>query len=87
MLSSGPTIQQAEVIATVLLITAPVVTSFRLFLRMRQRRLWLDDAWAVLAMVFNTSFLVAIWLYLHDYAQFPQDTKVVLYYMCILLMS
>ncbi|KAI6156977.1 hypothetical protein BKA82DRAFT_142356, partial [Pisolithus tinctorius] len=48
-------------------VAATVVTCFRLFVRIRQSRFWLDDAWAVLAMVFNIIFLVGNWLYLHDY--------------------
>ncbi|KAI5996839.1 hypothetical protein F5J12DRAFT_725483, partial [Pisolithus orientalis] len=56
-----------KVVDMVLPIAATVVTSFRLFLRMRQGHLWLDDAWATLAMVFNVSFLVVDWLYLRDY--------------------
>ncbi|KAI5996847.1 hypothetical protein F5J12DRAFT_957417 [Pisolithus orientalis] len=51
----------------VLPIAAAIVTSFRLFVRTRQRRLWLDDAWAALAMIFNIGFLIVLWLYLHNY--------------------
>lgn len=68
----------------VLPIAATVVTSFRLFVRTRQRRLWLDDAWAALAMVFDIILAVVGWLYLYDHARFPQDTRVALYYLCIL---
>ncbi|KAH7884166.1 hypothetical protein F5I97DRAFT_2047581 [Phlebopus sp. FC_14] len=81
MSSSGPTIQQTEIVSMVLPILATVVTSFRLFERTRQGRLWLDDGWAALAMVFNVALLVVDFLYLHDYAQYPQDTRVALYYM------
>ncbi|KAI6156779.1 hypothetical protein BKA82DRAFT_1002514 [Pisolithus tinctorius] len=83
MSSSGPTIAQAEVVGMVLPITATVVTSFRLFVRTQQRRLWLDDAWAALAMLFDIGSLVVFWLYLHDYARYPQSSRVALYYMCI----
>ncbi|KAI5986031.1 hypothetical protein F5J12DRAFT_728914, partial [Pisolithus orientalis] len=48
-------------------VVATVVTCFRLFVRVRQSRFWLDDTWAALAMVFNIIFLVVNWLYLHDY--------------------
>ncbi|KIO02108.1 hypothetical protein M404DRAFT_59936, partial [Pisolithus tinctorius Marx 270] len=71
----------SKVVSVVLPIAATVVTSFRLFVRARQRRLWLDDAWAALAMVFDIMFLVVGWLYLFDYAQFPQETRVALYYL------
>ncbi|KAI5996853.1 hypothetical protein F5J12DRAFT_746234 [Pisolithus orientalis] len=81
MSSSGPTIPQTEVAGTVLLSVSAVVTSFRLFVRMRQGRLWLDDAWAAVAMMINIGFLVVLWLYLQDYAQYPRNTKVALYYM------
>ncbi|KAI5996850.1 hypothetical protein F5J12DRAFT_895993 [Pisolithus orientalis] len=80
-MSSGPTIPQTEVAATVLLIVAAVVTSFRLFLRMQQHRPWLDDGWAAFSMAINIGLLVVLWLYLQDDARFPQDTKVELYYM------
>ncbi|KAI5996854.1 hypothetical protein F5J12DRAFT_346810 [Pisolithus orientalis] len=81
MSSSEPSIPQAEVAGLVMPAAAMVITSFRLFVRWRQGRLWLDDAWAALAMVFNVGFLVVVWLYLHDYARYPQDTRVALYYM------
>ncbi|KAI6156778.1 hypothetical protein BKA82DRAFT_1002513 [Pisolithus tinctorius] len=81
MSSSGPTIQQTEVVGIVLPVIATVVTSFRLFLRIRQHRLWLDDAWAALAMVLNVVYMVVGSLYLDDYARYPQDTRVALYYM------
>ncbi|KAF8437245.1 hypothetical protein L210DRAFT_3682681, partial [Boletus edulis BED1] len=74
-------IQETEVIGLVLPITATVVTSFRLFERARQARLWLDNAWAALAMILNIIFLIVNWLYLHDYAQYPQHTRVVIYYL------
>ena len=61
----GP--DESKVANTVLPIVATVVTSFRLFQRMRQGRLWLDDAWAMLAMVFVISLMVTDWLYLRDY--------------------
>ncbi|KAI6156781.1 hypothetical protein BKA82DRAFT_712343 [Pisolithus tinctorius] len=80
MASSGLTIQQTEVVGTVLPIAAMVVTSFRLFVRMRQCRLWLDDVWAALAIVFDIISLAAFWLYLHDYARYSQNTRVALYY-------
>ncbi|KIO02121.1 hypothetical protein M404DRAFT_148358, partial [Pisolithus tinctorius Marx 270] len=76
---------ESKVAGTVLLIAAVVVTSFRLFLRMQQRRPWLDDVWAAFAMAINIGFLVVLWLYLQDDARFPQDTKVALYYMCVLI--
>ncbi|KAI5996831.1 hypothetical protein F5J12DRAFT_346201 [Pisolithus orientalis] len=79
-MSSGPTIEQTEVVGTVLPMAATVVTSFRLFVRTRQRRLWFDDAWVALAMVFNIIWMVAGWLYLDDYARFLQNTRVALYY-------
>ncbi|KAI6156791.1 hypothetical protein BKA82DRAFT_148493, partial [Pisolithus tinctorius] len=58
---------ESKVAGTVLLSVSAVVTSFRLFVRMRQGRLWLDDAWAALAMMINIGFLVVLWLYLQDY--------------------
>ncbi|KAI6156816.1 hypothetical protein BKA82DRAFT_148391, partial [Pisolithus tinctorius] len=60
-------IDESKVVGTVLPIAATVVTSFRLFVRTRQRRLWLDDAWAAIAMVFIIVWMVIGWLYLDDY--------------------
>lgn len=60
-------VNEFVVVNLILPIFAAAVTLFRLFERMRLHRLWLDDAWAMLAMVLNTIFLVADWLYLHNY--------------------
>jgi len=78
---SGPTIKQTEVVNTVLPVVATIVTLFRLFERVRQGRLWLDDAWAAFAMISNIILMVANWLYLHDFAKFSPTTNVGLYYM------
>lgn len=58
---------ESKVINAVLPIIATVITSFRLSERMRQGRLWLDDAWAIFAMIFNIGLMTADWLYLRDY--------------------
>ncbi|KAI6156755.1 hypothetical protein BKA82DRAFT_166109, partial [Pisolithus tinctorius] len=60
---------ESKVVGTIMPIAATGVTLFRLFVRMRQGRLWLDDAWAALAMIFNFIFLVVDWLYLKDYSE------------------
>ncbi|KAG2040525.1 hypothetical protein BDR03DRAFT_129298 [Suillus americanus] len=81
MSSSGPTIAQAEVVNMVLPLVAIIVTSFRLYCRVRKGRLWLDDLWATFAMIFILGLLVVDWLYLESYDKFPQGGRVALYYM------
>lgn len=80
MSSSGPTLAQTEVVDIVITITAIVVTSFRLYVRVRQRRLWIDDAWATLGMIFDFTLLVALCLYLQDFEKYPQGVRIALYY-------
>ncbi|KAG2356669.1 hypothetical protein BDR07DRAFT_1491644 [Suillus spraguei] len=77
MSSSGPTL----VVGIVLTIVAVIVTSFRLCIRTRRKRLWLDDAWAALGMIFNLMLLIADCLYLQDFERYPQTTRIALYYM------
>ncbi|KAG2144231.1 hypothetical protein DEU56DRAFT_754297 [Suillus clintonianus] len=67
MSSSSPTLRQTEVVDIVITIVATIATSFRLYVRVRQGRLWIDDAWATLGMIFNFTLLVTICLYLQDY--------------------
>ncbi|KAG1808972.1 uncharacterized protein BJ212DRAFT_632023 [Suillus subaureus] len=81
MSSSGPTLIQIEIAGIVLTIVAIIVTSLRLYVRARQKRLWIDDAWAALGMIFNFMLLVTDCLYLQDYERYPQSTRVALYYM------
>jgi hypothetical protein len=50
-------------------LVAIVVTSFRLYCRVRQGRLWTDDLWAALAMILVLGLLVVDWLYLQDYGE------------------
>ncbi|KAG1733113.1 hypothetical protein EDB19DRAFT_1731614 [Suillus lakei] len=47
---------------------------------MRQGRLWIDDAWATVGMIFDFILLVALCLYLQDFEKYPQGTRVALYY-------
>ncbi|KAG2356334.1 hypothetical protein BDR07DRAFT_1339941 [Suillus spraguei] len=81
MSSTGPTLNQTEVADISLTIVAVLVTSFRLCIRVRQKRLGIDDAWVALAMVFDFLLLISDCLYLQDYAKYPQNTRVALYYM------
>ncbi|KAG1778167.1 hypothetical protein EV702DRAFT_190738 [Suillus placidus] len=81
MSSSGPALAQIEVVDIVLTIVAVIVTSFRLCIRARQKRLWIDDAWAALSMIFNSMLLIADCMYLQDYEEYPQGIRVALYYM------
>lgn len=50
-------------------IIAAVITLCRLGERMRQRRLWLDDAWAAFALVLNIIFFVINYMYLSNYGK------------------
>ena len=50
-------------------IIAAVVTLFRLAERMRQRRLWFDDACAALALMFNIIESITGYLFLHNYGK------------------
>ncbi|KAG1884276.1 hypothetical protein F4604DRAFT_1676930 [Suillus subluteus] len=65
----------------VLTIVAVITTSFRLSVRARQKRLWIDDAWAALGMIFNFILVIVDCLYLQDYERYPQGARVALYYM------
>ncbi|KAG2356662.1 hypothetical protein BDR07DRAFT_431933 [Suillus spraguei] len=80
MLPSSPTLAQTEAVDIIITILAIIVTSFRLYVRVRQRRLWIDDAWAALGMTFNFILLVALCLYLQDFEKYPQNMRVALYY-------
>lgn len=53
----------------VLPLVAITVTTFRLFCRVRQGRLWIDDLWATFAMIFILALLIVDWLYLQDYSE------------------
>jgi hypothetical protein len=48
---------------------AILVTSFRLCIRVRQKRLGLDDAWVALGMICDLLLLIADCLYLQDYCE------------------
>ncbi|KAG2341768.1 hypothetical protein BDR05DRAFT_964773 [Suillus weaverae] len=79
-MSSGPTVAQTQVVNYVLPIVATFVTSFRLYCRARRGLLWIDDAWAACAMVFDIALMVCSALYLRGYVFHPQWAKVALYY-------
>ncbi|KAG1859227.1 hypothetical protein F4604DRAFT_1161236 [Suillus subluteus] len=81
MSSPGPTLQQTEVADITLTVVAVLVTSFRLCIRVRQKRLGIDDAWAAIAMIFDFLLLISDCLYLQDYERYPQNSRIALYYM------
>ncbi|KAG1819111.1 uncharacterized protein BJ212DRAFT_72835 [Suillus subaureus] len=81
MSSPGPTLQQTEVADITLTVTAVLITSLRLCIRVRQKRLGIDDAWVALGMVFDFLLLISDCLYLQDYERYPQNTRIALYYM------
>ncbi|KIK36529.1 hypothetical protein CY34DRAFT_16319 [Suillus luteus UH-Slu-Lm8-n1] len=79
-MSSGPTVAQTQVVNYVLPIVATFVTSFRLYCRKRRSLLWLDDAWAACAMIFDIALMICSALYLNGYVFRPQWAKIALYY-------
>ncbi|KAG1808981.1 uncharacterized protein BJ212DRAFT_632794 [Suillus subaureus] len=85
MSSSGPTLAQIEVVAIVLTVVAVIVTIFRLCIRAQQKRLWIDDAWAALSMIFNFMLLIVDCLYAQDYERYPQGARVAIYYICMVI--
>jgi hypothetical protein len=58
-----------QVVNMVLPLVAIIVTTFRLYCRVRQRRLWIDDLWAALAMIFTLALFIVDWLYLQAYGE------------------
>lgn len=81
MLPPGPTLRQTEAADISLTIVAVLVTSFRLCIRVRQKRLGFDDAWVILAMICDLLLLIADCLYLQDFLKYSQSTRIALYYM------
>ncbi|KAG2047236.1 hypothetical protein BDR06DRAFT_944396 [Suillus hirtellus] len=79
-MSPGPTVAQTQVVNYVLPIVASFVTSFRLYCRARRSLLWIDDAWAACAMLFNIALMICSALYLRGYVFHPRWAKVALYY-------
>ncbi|KAG1872289.1 hypothetical protein F4604DRAFT_2013148 [Suillus subluteus] len=79
-MSPGPTIVQTQVVNFILPIVATLVTSFRLYCRARRHLLWIDDAWAACAMIFDIILMICSALYLRGYVLHPQWAKVALYY-------
>ncbi|KAF8994593.1 hypothetical protein BDQ17DRAFT_1430971 [Cyathus striatus] len=82
MSTSGPTIQQVRVANFVLTSVAVVLTGFRLFDRARTARLWWDDAWAGLSIVFIITFMASVEVHLQDPTRNSQAVKIAAYYMC-----
>ncbi|KAG1785744.1 uncharacterized protein HD556DRAFT_1249330 [Suillus plorans] len=50
-------------------LVAATVTSFRLYCRARQGRLWIDDLWATFAMLSILTLTIANWIYMEDYGE------------------
>ncbi|KAJ7364586.1 hypothetical protein DFH08DRAFT_839592, partial [Mycena albidolilacea] len=57
-----PTNTTKRIVTTTLLGIAMLTTLFRLRTRIRTRRFWLDDVWAIVALLFSIMLLVAMWL-------------------------
>ncbi|KAG2048141.1 hypothetical protein BDR06DRAFT_984915 [Suillus hirtellus] len=50
-------------------LVAATVTSFRLYCRARQGRLWIDDLWATFAMLSILTLLIVNWIYMEAYGE------------------
>ncbi|KAJ7364581.1 hypothetical protein DFH08DRAFT_839579 [Mycena albidolilacea] len=57
-----PTNTTKRIVTTTLLGIAMLTTLFRLRTRIRTRRFWLDDVWAIVALIFSIMLLVSMWL-------------------------
>ncbi|KAJ7093987.1 hypothetical protein B0H15DRAFT_831500 [Mycena belliarum] len=57
-----PSLTTNRIVTTTLLGTAQVATFLRLAIRIRSKRLWLDDAWAILALLFSYALLINMWM-------------------------
>lgn len=69
MSSSNLTTVQKDVLNIVMPLVAATVTSFRLYCRARQGRLWIDDLWATFAMLSILTLLIVNWIYMEAYGE------------------
>jgi len=76
------TTDQARITNFVLTALATVVTFFRLFDRARSARLWWDDAWAALTVIFINIFMAGVEIHLQDPSRHSQGVKIAVYYVC-----
>lgn len=65
LIASSGVLRRPQPLTTV----AVLVTAFRLCVRTQQKRLGIDDAWAVIAVIFDFTLLLADCLYLQDYGE------------------
>ncbi|KAJ7099692.1 hypothetical protein C8R44DRAFT_682799 [Mycena epipterygia] len=68
-----------RVVTTTILGTAQITTFARLTLRIRARRFWFDDAWAVVALIWSFMLLVDMWIRT-DMSQ-SKSTRIVAYWL------
>ncbi|KAJ3754143.1 hypothetical protein EV360DRAFT_73940 [Lentinula raphanica] len=57
-----PTSTTNRIVTTILLSVAQILTVFRLYIRNRAKRLWWDDAWALLSMLLSLVLLITMWI-------------------------
>lgn len=75
------TIHEFKVLTYVLPMFSIVVTLFRLWDRSRKGRLWWDDFWAFMSMIFFIILVASAELHTEDQSHYTQVTRVALYYM------
>ncbi|KAF8816527.1 hypothetical protein BYT27DRAFT_7127747 [Phlegmacium glaucopus] len=73
---------QVRVVNYVLTSIAVVVTCLRLWDRARSARLWWDDAWALITMLFLVTFMAVVEVHLQDPDKHSMGVKLVVAYMC-----
>ncbi|KAI0030145.1 hypothetical protein K488DRAFT_88038 [Vararia minispora EC-137] len=79
----GPSFQQVRVEAILFGVITSMTTLVRLGIRVRIRKLWWDDAWALLALVFMLLYITGIFIYANDYpTRFSAITRIAGYYLC-----
>ncbi|KAF8994592.1 hypothetical protein BDQ17DRAFT_1430970 [Cyathus striatus] len=82
MSHSEPTIDQVRVANYVLSSIAVAVTCLRLVDRARTRKLWWDDAWAGVSILFTVTFMAALEIHLQDPARHSKGIRIAAYYLC-----
>ncbi|KAJ8080481.1 hypothetical protein PM082_017314 [Marasmius tenuissimus] len=80
-MAKGPTLDETRVIGCVGSAIAIMVTLFRLWIRIRRRNLWWDDASAFLAMIAIIVFMIGIVTFTTNPTTNPRSLKIAAYYM------
>ncbi|KAF8164765.1 hypothetical protein B0H34DRAFT_670777 [Crassisporium funariophilum] len=75
-------VNDVRVVNFALTAIAVVVTCLRLWDRSRTARLWWDDAWAAITMLFLVTFMAAVEVHVQDPARHSMNVKLTVAYMC-----